>query len=109
MQLACLRAVDVHELVDVALGQNSPLWPVVDGALVHSAPAVALLAGDFNRDAGIVVSEMLFEGDHLLFDYSQTVTMNASQYASAAAAFGAQVRLQACARIRLLAPPPVAP
>lgn len=100
-QLACLRAVPVDALVAAALAVAGTgdlpltLGPVIDGALVAAAPAAAMLAGSFNRDATIVVSETLFEGDSLLVGFTHAVELNATQAAAALAQLGTSVGFNA--------------
>jgi para-nitrobenzyl esterase len=100
-QLACLRAAPIDQVVSasVAVAHTSflplTLGPVNDGALVHAAPADAILAGDFNRNARILVTETAFEGDSLLTGYAHAVTLNASQAADSIAEFGRMVGLNA--------------
>ena len=100
-QLACMRAVSPSALraaaVSVAGTDDLPLTlgPVVDGALVHAAPAAAMLAGDFNVDAAVLVSQTLFEGDSLLFGFTHSVVLNASTAAAALAQFRTSVGFDA--------------
>ena len=71
-QLACLRATPVDALVAAAVAVSGThfnsltLGPVVDGVLVTASPTEKMRAGDFNRDASVLLLENLFEGDSLL-------------------------------------------
>ena len=96
-QIACLRAVPAGDVVSAAVavaGTNDlplTLGPVADGALVTASPAVKLLAGDFHRDATILVSQCLFEGDSLLDGFTHSVVINASVAAAAVRQLGTSV------------------
>ena len=96
-QLACLRAVPAAAVVSAALavaGTGSlplTLGPVIDGALVTASPAAAILAGAFNRNATVLVSGTLFEGDSLLDGFTHSTSLTAAQAAAALAQFGLQV------------------
>ena len=96
-QLACLRAVPAPALVAAAVAvagtANLPLTlgPVVDGDLVRASPAAAMLAGAFNLNATVLVSETLFEGDSLLVGYSHANVLSPAAAAAALAQFGVQV------------------
>ena len=98
-QLACLRAVPAAALVAAAVAaagtSNLPLTlgPVVDGALVAASPAAALLAGAFNLNATVLVTETLYEGDSLLVGYTHSPVLTPSGAAAALAQFGVQVGL----------------
>lgn len=88
-QLACLRTAAPAALhaaaVAVAGTDDLPLTlgPVIDGALVRAAPATAILAGEFNRDASVLVSQTLFEGDSLLVGFTHSVVLTPAESAAA--------------------------
>lgn len=96
-QLACLRALPSATIVSAALAvagtTNLPLTlgPVIDGALVKASPANALLAGDMNTGATVLVSECLFEGDSLLDGFTRTTVLTPPQVYQALQQFGLQV------------------
>jgi len=100
-QLACLRAAPADSVVSAAVavaGTNDlplTLGPVADGALVTASPAAKLLAGDFNRDATVLVSQCLFEGDSLLNGFTHSVTINASVAQAALEQLGVSVGFNA--------------
>ena len=83
-QLACLRNVDINTLITASINVAQTgflpltLGPSIDNSLVLAAPATAFLNGNFNRNAHIVTTECLFEGDSLLVGYNHLVTMNSS-------------------------------
>lgn len=83
-QLACLRNVDINTLLSasVAVAETGflplTLGPSIDNALVLEAPVTAFLNGNFNRNAYIVTTECLFEGDSLLVGFNHEVVMNTS-------------------------------
>jgi len=96
-QLACLRAAPVDALLKAAVataGTNFlplTLGPVIDGALVTASPAAAILRGEFNTAATVLVSETLFEGDGLLDGFTHSVVLTPQQSAAALVQFGVQV------------------
>ena len=100
-QLACLRAAPADTVVAAAVavaGTNDlplTLGPVADGALVTASPAVKMLAGDFNRDASVLVSQCLFEGDSLLDGFTHSVTINATVAQAALEQLGVSVGFNA--------------
>jgi len=96
-QLACLRALPSSTIVSAAQAvagtTNLPLTlgPVIDGALVKASPATAILAGDMNTAATVLVSECLYEGDSLLFGYTHTTGLSPALLTQALQQFGRQV------------------
>jgi para-nitrobenzyl esterase len=96
-QLACLRAAPADAVVSAGLAAAGTrtlpltLGPVIDGALVTASPAAAMLAGDFNTAASVLVSQTLFEGDSLLNGFTHAVVLTPTEAAAALAQFGVQV------------------
>lgn len=102
-QLACMRAASVLALQEAAVAAAGTyflpitLGPSIDGSLVTEAPTLAMLAGRYNANASVVVTETLFEGDALLYLYTNSVVLNASAAAGAIAQFEVMTGVNATA------------
>lgn len=104
-QLACLRSptITTAMIQEAAVGAAGTyylpltLGPSVDGALVMEPPVTAMLNGRFNTNASIVVWETLFEGDSLLYGYTQNVTLSPAAAAAAVTEFQTFTGLNASA------------
>ena len=93
-QLHCLRNIDIQTLISTSLeiaGTNylpARLGPSVDNTLVLQPHVIAILQGNFNRNAYIVTTGCLFEGDLLVYNYNYEVSMNKSSAYNALLEYG---------------------